>query len=176
MAWVGGWIGTPLVIGLSALSVLHMSLGMAHAVFEYTIWALFFVWLIDSAGRGFGGVTGRVLELRTLSYLGQISYGLYVFHLPVIGLARWSFARVGVPYPDHPALMFGFLVAVTIVIAAGSWHFFERPLNNLKRHFDFRFLAAEHAESAAPQLRLENTKGANKAFTTEDTEDAEAFG
>jgi len=37
MAWVGGWIGTPLVIGLSALSVLHLSLGMAHAVFEYTI-------------------------------------------------------------------------------------------------------------------------------------------
>ena len=47
MAWVGGWIGTPLVIGLSALSVLHLSLGMAHAVFEYTIWAMFFVWLID---------------------------------------------------------------------------------------------------------------------------------
>ena len=156
MAWVGGWIGTPLVIGLSALSVLHMSLGMAHAVFECTIWAMFFVWLIDAAGRGFNGVPGRVLELRPLLYLGQISYGLYVFHPLVIGLARWSFARVGLPYPEQPAIMFLFLVGGTIAIAACSWHFFERPLNDLKRHFDFRFLAAERAENPEPRLRHED--------------------
>ena len=136
LVWVGGWLGIPLVIGLSILSVLHMSLGMVHAVFEYTIWAMFFVWLIDGAGRGFGGITGRVLELRPLLYLGQISYGLYVFHPLVIGLARWSFARLGQPYPQRPAIMFVFLVAGTIVIAACSWHFFERPLNDLKRRFD----------------------------------------
>ena len=148
MAWVGGWIGTPLVIGLSALSVLHVSLGMAHAVFEYTIWAMFFVWLIDGAGRGFRGVSGRVLELRPLLYLGQISYGLYVFHPLAIGLARWSFAQIGRPYPDQPALMFLLLVAGTIAIAACSWHVYERPLNNLKRRFDFRFSTAEFAETA----------------------------
>jgi peptidoglycan/LPS O-acetylase OafA/YrhL len=135
LVWVGGWIGTPLVIGLSMLSVLHLSLGMAHAVFEYTIWAMFFVWLIDGAGRGFSGASGRVLELQPLLYLGQISYGLYVFHPLVIGLARWSFARVGQPYPQHPAIMFVVLVAATVAIAALSWHFFERPLNDLKRRF-----------------------------------------
>jgi peptidoglycan/LPS O-acetylase OafA/YrhL len=161
------------VIGLSALSVLHMSLGMAHAVFEYTIWAMFFVWLIDAAGRGFSGVPGRVLELRPLLYLGQISYGLYVFHPLVIGLARWSFARVGLLYPEQPAIMFLFLVGGTIAIAACSWHFFEKPLNDLKRHFDFRFLAAENE---VPKLRHEDARITNKSFTTEDTEDAEAFG
>jgi peptidoglycan/LPS O-acetylase OafA/YrhL len=146
MVWLGGWIGVPLVIGLSALSVLHMSLGMVHAVFEYTIWAMFFVWLIDGAGRGFDGATGRLLELKPLLYLGQISYGLYVFHPLVIGLARWSFARAGRQYPDQPAVMFVLLVSVTIALAAGSWHFYEKPLNDLKRRFDFRFLALEHAE------------------------------
>jgi peptidoglycan/LPS O-acetylase OafA/YrhL len=148
MVWFGGWIGTPLVIGLSALSVLHISLGMAHAVFEYTIWAFFFVWLIDGAARGFKGTTGKLLELKPLLYLGQISYGLYVFHLLVIGFARWSFARAGLPYPDHPPAMFVFLVAGTIAIAAFSWHFFERPLNHLKRHFDFQFVASEHATTS----------------------------
>ena len=54
--------------------------------------------------------------------------------------------------------MFLFLVAGTIAIAACSWHFFEKPLNDLKRHFDFRFLAAEHAENAEPTLRHEDTK------------------
>ena len=172
MVWLGGWIGTPLVIGLSALSVLHMSLGMAHAVFEYTIWAMFFVWLIDGAGRGFSGVSGRVLELRPLLYLGQISYGLYVFHPLVIGLTRWTFAQAGRPYPKQPALMFLFLVAGTIAVAACSWHFFERPLNDLKRRFDFRFLTAPldcargglseveravHAEFAEIKVRREST-------------------
>src|SRR5258707_6448323 len=95
MAWVGGWLGTPLVIGLSALSVLHLSLGMAHAVFEYTIWAMFFVWLIDGAGRGFTGPLGKVLELKPLLYLGQISYGLYVFHPLTIALARSTVGQVG---------------------------------------------------------------------------------
>jgi peptidoglycan/LPS O-acetylase OafA/YrhL len=169
MVWFGGWIGTPLVIGLSALSVLHISLGMAHAVFEYTIWSIFFVWLIDGAGRGFTGAMGRLLELKPLLYLGQISYGLYVFHLLVIGLARWSFARAGVPYPDQPAVMFVVLVGVTIAIAALSWHFYEKPLNDLKRHFDFRFLAAEHAET-------DDLHKNTKRFTTENAEDAEAFG
>jgi peptidoglycan/LPS O-acetylase OafA/YrhL len=180
MAWVGGWIGTPLVIGLSALSVLHMSLGMAHAVFEYTIWAIFFVWLIDGAGRGFTGPLGKILELKPLLYLGQISYGLYVFHPLTIGLARWTFAQVGRPYPDHPAMMFVLLVAGTIAIATCSWHLYEKPLNDLKRHFDFRLLAAEHAENAeSSKVRHEDPKNPNitkKRLTTEVTEDAEAFG
>jgi peptidoglycan/LPS O-acetylase OafA/YrhL len=144
MSWVGGRIGTPLVIGLSVLSVLHLSLGMAHAVFEYTIWAIFFVWLIDAAGRGFTGWTGRFLELKPLLYLGQISYGLYVFHPLMIGLARWTFVEIGRPYPAHPGMMFVVLVTGTIVLAACSWHFYERPLNDLKRGFDFRFAPANH--------------------------------
>src|SRR5262245_6026426 len=164
MAWVGGWIGTPLVIGLSALSVLHISLGMAHAVFEYTIWSIFFVWLVDGAGRGFPGATGKFLGLKPLLYLGQISYGLYVIHLPIIGLARWTFGQIGRPYPDHPALMFVVLVGATIAVAACSWHLYEKPLNDLKRHFDFRFLTAEHAENTEA-LRHEDTKDAKKIFT-----------
>jgi peptidoglycan/LPS O-acetylase OafA/YrhL len=162
MAWFGLWIGTPLVIGLSVLSVLHMSLGMMHAVFEYTIWALFFVWVIDAAGRGFGSATGRVLELKPLLYLGQISYGLYVFHPLVIALVRWAFAQIGRPYPDQPAVMFLVLVAGTIAIAAMSWHFYERPLNDLKRRWDFRFSAAEHAENAEPENIAAKTRRHSK--------------
>jgi peptidoglycan/LPS O-acetylase OafA/YrhL len=153
MAWIGAWIGTPLVIGLSTLSMLHISLGMAHAVLEYTIWAAFFVWLVDGAARGFTGGAGRVLELRPLLYLGQISYGLYVLHPLIIGLARWTFHRLGRPYPNQPAVMFVILVAATIVVAACSWHLYEKPLNDLKRRFDFRFLAPERPEKDPQQTR-----------------------
>jgi len=116
----------------------------ALVISDYTIWAIFFVWLIDGAARGFTGVPGRVLELRPLLYLGQISYGLYVFHPLMISLARWGFSRLEQPYPENPAVMFVFLVAGTIALAALSWHFYEKPLNDLKRRFDFRFATAEH--------------------------------
>ena len=43
--------------------------------------------------------------------------------------------------------MFVILVAATIVVAACSWHLYEKPLNDLKRRFDFRFLAPERPEN-----------------------------
>jgi peptidoglycan/LPS O-acetylase OafA/YrhL len=143
MAWIGAWIGTPLVIGLLVLGTLHISLGLAHSALEQTIWAAFFVWLVDGAARGFTGGAGRVLQLRPLLYLGRISYGLYVLHPLVIGAARWTFRQVGEPYPNQPAVMFVLLVAATVVVAACSWHFYEKPLNDLKQRFDFRFLPPE---------------------------------
>jgi peptidoglycan/LPS O-acetylase OafA/YrhL len=136
MVTIGGWAGIPLVIVLSVMTMRQMSLPLVLMTFEYTIWAFFFVWLIDGAGRGYRGAAGWTLERRPIMYLGRISYGLYVFHPLMIGLARWSFAHTGRPYPDHPAIMFVMLASATIAVASCSWHLYERPLNDLKRRFD----------------------------------------
>jgi peptidoglycan/LPS O-acetylase OafA/YrhL len=132
----GAWVGIPLAAGLTVVTMKDMSLGILHTTFEHTAWALFFVWVIDGAARGFGGIAGRTLELRPLTYLGRISYGLYVFHPLVAGLAYWLFEQVGRPYQGHPGVLFGPLVIATIALAALSWHLYERPLNDLKRRFD----------------------------------------
>jgi len=101
------------------------------------VWALFFVWLIDGAARGFGGVFGRMLQLHPLTYLGKISYGLYVFHPFIARMVPWAFARAGVPYPTRRPVEFVVLSVATILAAAASWHFYERPLNDLKRYFSY---------------------------------------
>ena len=66
---------------------------------------------------------------RPVAYLGKISYGLYVYHLLVIErnwldyLPESYLFRFRQPYGE---------LGLTIVIAAVSWRFFERPINRLK--------------------------------------------
>ena len=134
------WIGLPLVLVLWFLEWHHLSWSASRWFrrgFENTVWALFFVWLIDRAARGFGGPVGRILQLRPLTYLGQISYGLYVIHPFVARVVPWVYTRMGVAYPSTRLLEFSVLSAATILMAAGSWHFYERPLNDLKRYFPY---------------------------------------
>lgn len=66
---------------------------------------------------------GKLLSWITtpLSYLGTISYGIYLWHLPVI----LSIKRVEWLSPSQSLW---WVMALTIVFASVSWHFFERPL------------------------------------------------
>lgn len=62
----------------------------------------------------------RALPLRPLRYLGEISYGIYLWHLPVL------LTLVAIPGLLGARLMWTTL-AGTLALAAFSWHFFERP-------------------------------------------------
>lgn len=63
----------------------------------------------------------RVFGLRPLRYLGLISYGLYLWHYPLIPLFGW---RLGLP--------------LAVAIAVLSWRYLEQPLlrANRRRRFD----------------------------------------
>lgn len=82
------------------------------------------------------GTAGRLLGLRCLQYAGRISYGIYVYHpfIPVVlaALAAW----VGFAHWLTGWNGFAASTALTLLIAALSWHLFEKPINALKRHFD----------------------------------------
>jgi len=63
---------------------------------------------------------------------GDYSYGIYLFHYPIQqtlvhlfpGLREWW-------------LLFPVAATLTILFAAASWHWIEKPSLRLKRHFDF---------------------------------------
>jgi peptidoglycan/LPS O-acetylase OafA/YrhL len=75
--------------------------------------------------------------LRMLSYLGKISYGLYVFHVPALRLASLA---LGSTWPS-PRWSWVFRMAagalITLVVAALSYALLERPFLRLKRRFTF---------------------------------------
>jgi peptidoglycan/LPS O-acetylase OafA/YrhL len=106
-------------------------------------------WLVVHAARGFRGF-GRVLELRPIAYVGKISYGVYIFHLLVpVGLAAVA-THLGYTYQGSGFGSFAPSAIVTIALAAASWHFFEAPINRLKRFFPYRASPAPRAPRPVP--------------------------
>jgi peptidoglycan/LPS O-acetylase OafA/YrhL len=65
--------------------------------------------------------------------VGRISYGLYLYHLPV----QWALQRGlqesgwSPAFSTKLALLFG----ITYAVATVSWWCIERPALRLKRHF-----------------------------------------
>ena len=78
------------------------------------------------------GVVRRVLGNPVLTWLGLISYSIYLYSAPVLQqLDRW-----GVAPPDWPHPLLGWAlvgVAATVPVAALSYYLVERPALSLKR-------------------------------------------
>jgi peptidoglycan/LPS O-acetylase OafA/YrhL len=98
--------------------------------------ALFFGWLVVHATVGFSGIFGTILASKPMVYTGTISYGLYVVHnfVPhtlqlLFGSDVWSTVT--------PLAKVVFNMVGTFIIASLSWHFFEGPINRLKKHFPY---------------------------------------
>jgi len=90
----------------------------------------------------------RFLCLRSLRYVGKISYGLYLIHIPaylaVHAFMKREFGPEGI---SRPALILTVTTEflLSFALAALSWRFFESPLLRLKR-----FFPARPAETGAP--------------------------
>jgi peptidoglycan/LPS O-acetylase OafA/YrhL len=93
--------------------------------------------IVFGAWRSEGRWIVRPLSMTPVVYLGRISYGLYAFHLPVLR-GGWLYE---VPYAFLIPRPYGAL-AMTIGLAALSWHYYEGPINRLK---DRRTLRSEGA-------------------------------
>jgi len=124
---------------LVLLFIAHYHGVTANFIFGETALALVLGWIVATASRGFTGPVGRVLEWTPISYLGRISYGIYIFHAFVPILLLWVGKRLGLEFTGEPRLLnFVLVSSVTVAIAALSWRLFERPINDLKRYFPYR--------------------------------------
>lgn len=68
-------------------------------------------------------IQGPLMSLLALParYLGKISYGIYLWHLPIIlALQRLQWLSAPRAFPV--------VILLTLIFSAGSWHFFEKPL------------------------------------------------
>jgi peptidoglycan/LPS O-acetylase OafA/YrhL len=104
---------------------------------ENTAWAVLGAWVIDRAARGVEGPVGWVLSLRPLIYLGRISYGVYLIHLFVPDLLYRLTSAANLPYPTQNPAIFLVFTAISVALAAISWHYYEAPINRLKRRFPY---------------------------------------
>jgi peptidoglycan/LPS O-acetylase OafA/YrhL len=75
-----------------------------------------------------------VLTLPPLARMGVISYGLYLYHVPVIGLLDTVLRRFHREDIGKP-LMFVLVTLVTVAVAEASYRLIEQPLLRLKERF-----------------------------------------
>ena len=136
LSGVGLYAGMPLLLFVLALRLLNTG-QLFHVVFSDISVTLIGVWLISKASVGFGGKIGRLLEWRPVTYIGTISYGVYLYHNFMRLLVPALLRRFGLP---HSSLGLNFILMslATLCIASASWYFFERPVNNLKKHFAYK--------------------------------------
>ena len=64
----------------------------------------------------------RLLPLRPLNYLGEISYGIYLWHLPVLLTLK------NLSPASTPATLLVTTLAVVIALSAVTWRFLEQPI------------------------------------------------
>ena len=106
-------------------------------IWGYSVINYFFALIIQEVHQS--KLFTNILDHFSLSYLGKISYGMYLYHLPVI----WFLLAIQLEYKDRLPFFFYlsqtrtyFLVLlITLIIASLSFHLFEKPINNLKDRF-----------------------------------------
>lgn len=84
---------------------------------------------------GFKGVAKTVSEFPPFLYIGKISYGIYIFHFFIPWLTLMICNQFGLKIPI--VAMLAINVAVLLMVSALSWHLFEKPINEIKKYFDY---------------------------------------
>jgi peptidoglycan/LPS O-acetylase OafA/YrhL len=80
----------------------------------------------------------RFLVCPWLRYIGKISYGLYLVHMPIFLLASNFARRHKSPTPSsvlNAVLGAAAQFSMVLVVASISWRYFESPILRLKKYF-----------------------------------------
>lgn len=113
------------------ISMLALSAAVFFTVDELILprllFSIFAFWLIGKAS--YRRFNGWLLENKLVVYLGKITYGLYIYHY----FMPYIFEQVGIKGMQYAPLYF----ITTVAVASISWYMFERPINNLKRFFNY---------------------------------------
>lgn len=122
-----GNIGVVSALGYTLRSSSGYQFVWAHSLLDY-----FFAVLLYCVVRE--KVFTRFLEMPWLRYLGKISYGMYVYHLPLIWFVeRFSEEHVQGEMTHWMRVVIS--LSATILIATLSFYLLETPILNLKDRF-----------------------------------------
>ncbi|RYE53127.1 MAG: acyltransferase [Sphingobacteriales bacterium] len=72
------------------------------------------------------------LENKVTNYLGQISYGLYMYHSLIIIITLNILSMIGV---YHPVLVYSMAIFLTVIVSDVSYRYFEQRFMRLKAKY-----------------------------------------
>jgi peptidoglycan/LPS O-acetylase OafA/YrhL len=108
-----------------------------NIIYSRLILSILSLSLIIKTVDGFKGLLKQILENKALSYLGMISYSIYLFHNFVPGLLQgFVFRFFGIQLQNlNPSFMNIIYLFVLILVSILSWHVIENPINKYKSKF-----------------------------------------
>ena len=77
----------------------------------------------------------RWMRIGPLQYLGKISYGVYLLHPFAWWILEVLIRKRLLPFHKNDLFWFFEAIAISLVMAAVSWHFFETPFLKMKDRF-----------------------------------------
>lgn len=131
------WLRPLQIVGLAAAVVaLAVYLMLSGFVTEYliaeTLSVVPMVAMVATAATMPGTTAWRIVANPPIVKLGEISYGVYLFHYFVLA-GFWALAaRLGLPVLPLGPLTFAACGTITIALASLSWRYYEAPINALK--------------------------------------------
>jgi peptidoglycan/LPS O-acetylase OafA/YrhL len=142
------------------VQLLHRAAGLTDPWMQtigYTWMALLYVFVLMYAISQKSSLVGRVCRWRVLRSLGEIAYGTYLLHLPMLLiLTAWI-------TPSHPMMntlpalnswpQFGITIIalfLTIGLCRISWRYFEKPLMHVGHRSKYEFDRVE----PTPQIQM----------------------
>jgi peptidoglycan/LPS O-acetylase OafA/YrhL len=126
-ARVGRRLVLPVAIAI-ALLLLSVEDGHAWFVLGDTPVSAGLAVLVGGAATGFDGFAGRLLRAPLFVWLGRVSYGVYLFHLPLLGWLLSASAGSTLDLSQNGPLRFAACAVPSVLLAALSFHGFEDPL------------------------------------------------
>lgn len=126
------WTGAALLLLVSMWEIKHGYPYRVVDVHRWTLAAAATLLLLPAVFPHGGGLARQLLATRLLTWLGLVSYGIYLWHRPVLDEidARW-FAGVH-PTPWVCLEVAAIVVPLTVAGAALSYYVVERPALRLK--------------------------------------------
>ena len=106
---------------------------------RYSVLAIFYACFLVSVMAWPDRWAARLLKAPWLMKLGTISYFAYLYHIPIIELARRAVTHAALGLTENASDLFAFFLGamVTLALAAFSWKFFESPLVRWGKSFEY---------------------------------------
>jgi peptidoglycan/LPS O-acetylase OafA/YrhL len=116
-------------------------------VFERSFITFFSFFLVAKVASESNFQVSKLLNLKPLVYLGQISYGLYAYHNFIYNYYHlekntlWWYLQRKIPIEyleliNFTPLLFILNFLLLVIVSSVSWHLIENPINRLKNKFE----------------------------------------
>jgi peptidoglycan/LPS O-acetylase OafA/YrhL len=131
------------------------------AAFHAALALLVLAYAVHPQGR-----TPSLLEHPFFAYVGRVSYGIYLWHVAVIGGLKWALPSLQL----RPFLLFSCALPLSILAAAVSYRSFEMPFLLLARRFrrEGPFLEGSRHDSPEQAKHLQGTEHLAEVFGMND--------